>query len=501
MNMLLHRACAFLWLIMICIVPLRSSAQYQINGNATQTSCNCYQLTPAAASQSGSVWNVNLLDLSVPFNFTFDVFLGCNEGGADGMAFVLQPLSVNAGSSGGGIGYQGISPSLAVELDNYQNTGEPAFDHMAIQRNGDVSHGGANTLAGPVPISATTGNVEDCAWHQLNIVWDPGTQTFTVYFDGVLRLTYTGDIVNNIFGGNPNVYWGFTSATGGANNLHQFCNALNPAFIIASPLQCEGLPVDFESASAVATGQITDFQWDFGDGTTGSGGQISHTYNTPGVYDVTLTISSEGCTESSTVQVTINPAPNFSLGTDQAICDGDSYQITATGLAGGEQLTWNPVLGLDNPGISNPIATPTTTTTYTLAVADGNGCLASDDIEITVNPLPVANAGPDQTICNGNVATMAASGGVLYSWNPTTDLVDGANPTTPASPTATTTYTVTVTDANGCESSDDMTITVNPLPVITAGLNDSICDEQTVQLQASGADDYTGNPTTALSDP
>lgn len=485
-----------------CVTPFSSIAQYQINGSATQTSCNCYQLTPAQGGQGGSVWNVNLFDLSNSFDFTFDVFLGCDDGGADGLAFVLQSLSVNAGTAGGGIGYEGINPSIAVELDNYQNNNEPAFDHMSIQRNGDVSHVGPNILAGPVQISATTGNIEDCAWHQLNVVWDATTNTLTVYFDGVLRLSYTGDIINTIFGGNPNVYWGFTAATGGANNQHQFCNALNPAFIITSPQQCLGLPVDFESASAVATGQITAFDWDFGDGTTGSGGQVSHTYSTSGTFDVELTISSEGCTETSTTQVTINPLPTFSLGVDQAICNGESYQITATGLMGGETILWSPTAGLDNPGVSNPIATPTTTTTYTLGVVDANSCPFSDDIEITINPLPVADAGPDQAICNQAVTNMAALGGVQYSWNPTTDLADGTSATTQAGPTATTNYTVTVTDANGCQDTDDMTISVNPLPVIDAGMDDSMCQgQQTVQLTASGAVGYSWNPTTGLNNP
>lgn len=491
----------FLFLFMLVFGWKQSVAQYQINGNAFQTSCNCWRLTQASNNQNGSVWNVNLYDLSTPFNFTFDVFLGCNDGGADGIAFVLQPLSVNAGSSGGGIGYAGINPSLAVELDTYQNGGEPSYDHMAIQRNGNVSHSGGSMLAGTVPISASSNNVEDCAWHQLNVVWDPTTNTMTVYFDGVQRLSYTGDIINNIFGGNPNVYWGFTAATGGANNEHRFCNALDPAFIITSPIQCAGFPVDFESASAVATGQITDFEWDFGDGGTATGGQVSHTFTAPGTYTVTLTISSEGCTQSSNTDVTINALPNLNLGTDQSICDGDSYQISPTGLSGNEQLTWSPTTGLDNPNVSNPTATPTATTTYTLGVLDANGCPASDDIQITVNPLPVADAGPDQTICDQDVTTMAASGGVQYSWTPTTDLVDATSATTQASPsTTTTTYDLTVTDANGCQDTDDMTINVNPLPVVDAGADDSMCNQQTVQLQASGTIDYSWSPATGLTD-
>jgi gliding motility-associated-like protein len=487
-------------IVLLWLLPEVSLAQYQVNGNATQTACNCWRLTSASNSQNGSVWNVNLFDLSNPFNFTFDVFLGCNDGGADGLAFVLQPLNVNAGSPGGGIGYQGISPSFAVEMDTYVNATDPGFDHIAFQTNGVVTHGGGNTLAGPVQTSSASGNVEDCAWHQLNIVWDPVAMTMSAYFDGVLRLSYTGDIINNLFGGNPNVYWGFTAATGGANNLHQFCNALNPAFIITSPIQCQGVPVDFESASVVATGLITDYQWDFGDGSTGTGTQVSHTYATAGNYNVTLTITSEGCTESSSVAVTINAPPALTLGADQSLCDGESYQITANGLSGGEQLVWDPITGLDNPGVSNPIATPAVTTTYTLGVIDANGCAATDDIQITVNPLPVADAGVDQTICDGETVNMAGSGGVQYSWNPTTALVDGTDPATQASPNATTNYVLTVTDANNCEDTDDMTITVNPVPVVDAGADDSMCDGNSVQLNASGAVNYSWSPANGLDD-
>lgn len=92
----------------------KASAQYAVNGNASQVSCNCYQLTPDAGGQSGSVWNLNQIDLSTPFDFYFDVFLGCNDGGADGIVFVLQPVST-VGGSGGGLGYAGITPSLVLK--------------------------------------------------------------------------------------------------------------------------------------------------------------------------------------------------------------------------------------------------------------------------------------------------------------------------------------------------------------------------------------------------
>ena len=88
--------------------------QFQINGNASQTTCNCYELTPNAGGQVGSVWNTNLIDLNQPFDFNFQVFLGCNNGGADGLVFGLQPNSTAVGTSGGGMGFQNVAPSLGV---------------------------------------------------------------------------------------------------------------------------------------------------------------------------------------------------------------------------------------------------------------------------------------------------------------------------------------------------------------------------------------------------
>lgn len=486
---------------LVCLfVPNVLLAQYQVNNNAVQTSCNCYQLTPAADGQNGSVWNVNQLDLNSPFNFAFDVFLGCNDGGADGLAFVLQPLSVNAGSSGGGIGYQGISPSLAVEMDTYQNNTDPGYDHMAIQTNGVVTHGGGNTLAGPIQTSATTGNVEDCAWHLLQVSWDPATQTFQVWFDGSLRLTYTGNIVNNVFGGNPNVFWGFTAATGGANNQHQFCNTLSPSFTITPVTQCLGTPVQFNSTSVVSTGQITGFAWDFGDGNTDTGTNPTHTYAAAGTYPVTLSITSEGCTESFASSVTINPIPVADLGGDVTKCLGDVVQMTPIGIDGTASYSWSPATGVSDPNSPTPVIQAAVSTTYTMTVTSAAGCQAMDDIEITVNPLPQANAGGDINVCEGESATLSGNGGAFYTWSPATGLSAPSSSVTDASPSTTTVYTLTVADENGCSSSDDVTVTVLPLPNVNAGTDASICSGDTYQLSGSGATEYEWSPSADLDD-
>src|SRR6185369_16090238 len=93
----------YLWLI---ILPLPSFSRYILNGSATQNSCNCYTLTPESNTLSGSVWNSNKINLNQPFDFWFNVFLGCKDStGADGIVFMLQPLSTSVGTTGEGMGF------------------------------------------------------------------------------------------------------------------------------------------------------------------------------------------------------------------------------------------------------------------------------------------------------------------------------------------------------------------------------------------------------------
>ena len=197
---------------------------FVVNGNTIIQPGPIYQLTQPLGNQAGSVWNSSLLDLNFPFDFEVELFFGCNNAGADGMAFVLQQVSSTIGSSGGGIGYLGISPSFGVEFDTWQNGnyGDPNHDHLAIQRNGSLNHNGIDNLFGPIGFPPGNMNIEDCSWHDVRFIWDPSINLFIVNFDGMQLVNYTIDIINTCFSGNPNVYWGFTAATGGANNLQQF---------------------------------------------------------------------------------------------------------------------------------------------------------------------------------------------------------------------------------------------------------------------------------------
>ncbi len=204
---------------------------YHINGNAYQENCNCYTLTDDVNNQFGSVWNINKIDLNQPFDYKFNINMGCRDNdGADGIVFVLQPISTSLGSSGGGLGYSGITPSIGITIDTWQNTNDndPAIDHIAIHRNGDINHTSSNNLAGPIQAIQGSDNIEDCQWHVFRIIWDANTKI------SLLKLIIkTG--ANNyrpceywVFNGNPMVFWGFTGSTGGSRNRQRFCTSLNP---------------------------------------------------------------------------------------------------------------------------------------------------------------------------------------------------------------------------------------------------------------------------------
>ena len=310
------------------------------------------------------------------FDFTFDVFLGYNDVGADGIAFVLQPISTIVGTSGGGIGYLGISPSVAIEIDTYQNSGygDPTTDHIGIQTNGDVDHNTANNLAGPVAALASSGNIEDGQNHLLRVSWDATAQILQAYFDGVLRVTYTGNIVSNIFSNNPNVYWGFTGSTGGQRNEQRFCLSIIPDFSLSVPSVCEGETLQLTDSSYSGLGSIASWNWDFGNGTASTDTNPSVTYNAAGVYQITqIVVDQAGCSDSNTTNITVLPLPDVGF-TVENNCSGNPVLFTDT--TNGTPAIWNWIFGDgENSTDQNPIHNYADAGTYivSLEVESTNG--------------------------------------------------------------------------------------------------------------------------------
>ena len=205
-----------------------SASDFTLGGVASDSS-GTVTLTPNTNTQFGAIWSKSRVDLASDFCVIADVYLGNNDGGADGLAFVMQPNSVAAGSVGDGLGYAGINPSFAVEYDTYWNGGGSDLynDHVALMQNGNTT---THNSWGVAPVDV--GDIEDDLWRQTKIFWDSANNTVSVWLDNnadgdltdageTLFYAVSADLEANFSG---EVYWGFTAATGGATNLQQVRN-------------------------------------------------------------------------------------------------------------------------------------------------------------------------------------------------------------------------------------------------------------------------------------
>ncbi len=171
-------------------------------------------ITRDAEDQHGAVWTQDKLNFNEDFKISAEVYLGTKDDGADGMAMVFQVTGNDIVSTGSGIGYQGVSPSIAIEFDTYQNRDElndPADDHVAVRTNGSPVHIASDYVE--------VGNLEDGKYHPMTFEWNAAKQTFNLTLDGKQLFKETSIPKNGLAG--QQVYFGFTAATGLYSNLHK----------------------------------------------------------------------------------------------------------------------------------------------------------------------------------------------------------------------------------------------------------------------------------------
>lgn len=165
----------------------------------------------------------------------------------------------------------------------------------------------------------------------------------------------------------------------------------------------------------------------------------------------TVVISDGTCNDTVDVTVTVNDLPIGMITGDSILCEGESLTLTASG---GDTYLWNTTSTSTTINDS-----PTSNTSYQVTVTNSCG---SDivNVNVVINPLPIASAGTDVVINLGNSTTLTGTGGTSFTWTPSSGLscTNCSSPT--ASPTVTTEYIVVVTDANGCMDSDTVLVEV-----------------------------------------
>lgn len=236
-----------------------------------------------------------------------------------------------------------------------------------------------------------------------------------------------------------------------------------------------------------ATGATT-YSW--------TGGVINGTPFAPpatATYTVTGT-DVNGCVGTNSYTIVVLPAPIISVTPSQpVICQGDTVFFTANGAS---SYSWSPATGLSNSNIANPYSVPSSSISYTVIGANGS-CTDLAVVNVTVRPQPsVTSVASKNPICLGEAVSLSATGASTYSW--TNGVQNGIS----FNPTTTTTYSVTGTDANGCTATNNITVIVNPLPILSLLPSEpAVCLGDSILLYASGAQTYLWSPSSTLRTP
>jgi len=215
-------------------------------------------------------------------------------------------------------------------------------------------------------------------------------------------------------------------------------HALPVVTLPADTAYCFGTPFSWtlDAGNPNAT-----FDWN-----NGAGSAQTFVVSSGGNWFVTVT-DSNSCVNSDSVFVTENLLPVVDLGNDTSYCAGVAFAWAINAGNPGATYSWN------NGADSAAVFIATTAGTYSVVVTDVNGCVNADSVIVTENPLPVLDLGPDVVTPDQNAVLTAPAGFAAYNWS------NGQNTQT-ISVTQTGTYTLTVTDANGCTDSDDIGVLI-----------------------------------------
>ena len=477
-------------------------------------SSGCLHLTAQNVGTNGTaIWRNEKINLDLAFDSIFTVYIGGDDNGADGIAFVMHndPRGTNAmGTPGQYLGYAGssgsptISPSLAVEIDNYYNPGfysEIPCDHITIVRDGDIftpsfNLGNTNGLSPSVQASPSSCNVEDGKVHVVRIKWTPNPATgiakYQIYFDDLTTPRYDIPSVdyNAIFGGVKQVYGGWTGSTGDQTSLQYVCSNKKREI-------CSGNILNEPLVSGISG---STFAWTttavsgLSGNTNGSGAAINNTLVnstlTSQYAQYQVTPSANGCTGPEKIIAAEIKAPVTVTNPNYTICSNQNTNINLSSDQTGTTYTWasSAVAGItgntagSGGSISQVLVNSTSSPVNVIyqVTPTYNGCAgALKSITVTVNPQPTvtitnptAACAPSTVNLTAALVTTGSTAGLTYTY-----FTDAAATLALASPSAVTssgTYYIKGATATTCSDIKSVIVTVNPKPVLSISKTDAL---------------------------
>ncbi|MCB9256073.1 MAG: PKD domain-containing protein [Chitinophagales bacterium] len=498
--------------------PANAGPDFNLCGNAGLVNLNTQQApTPSGGTWSGpgvSGANFNP-QIAGPGTHTLTYSVGSGTCASnDVVQVVVHPLptivtspntAICIGSSttlsaNGGVSYS-WSPATGLNQTNISNpiaspTTTTTYTVTVIDNNACQNSSTVTITVNPLPIVEAGPNISVCnqpipetlsgfspslssggsgVWSGPNV---SPSGVFTPNGTGNFTLTYT-----------------FTNLNNCVNSDSLIVTVINPTPANAGP--------DFNLCGNAGLVNLNTQQAPTPSGGTWSGPGVSGAnFNPqiagPGTHTLTYSVGSGTCASNDVVQVVVHPLPTIVTSPNTAICIGSSTTLSANG---GVSYSWSPATGLNQTNISNPIASPTTTTTYTVTVIDNNACQNSSTVTITVNPLPIVEAGPNISVCNQPIpVTLSGFSPSLSSGGSGVWSGPNVSPSGVFTPNGTGNFTLTYTftDVNGCVNSDSLIVSViNPIfadagPDYQLCVNDGIVDLNSQQTPTPSGGTWSG---------
>lgn len=422
----------------------------------------------------------------------------------------------------------GASPSTSSAVNpppvTYSTAGAKIITHTV-----KVNYGGCGgnqtdlftqTISvNPQPLPAFTSNTPQCTGNSVNYTYT-GSTGVTYIWDfgtGATPQTSTAQNPSGVMynsAGTKTIRLTTTNAFGCSKTITQniTINATPIVSFTSTTPQCTGLSVDFTN-TGTTTG--VTYLWNFGSGATPATLTTQNpsgvVYSTAGTKIITLTTtnSTSGCVVTATQTININQTPTTSFTSTAPQCAGSSVSFTNTGSTGG---SWSYLWDLGQGAIPQTSSSENPTGSYlaggtkivTLSVSNGY-CTQTSTQTISINSLPVANAGLDTTICANTSVQIGSSAiaGNTYNWFAASTLNNPAIANPISSPIAPVTqYVVTVTNsATVCIATDTVNVTMLSPLVANSGVDGTICRYDSIQLGTGLLEGqvYSWSPSAGLS--
>lgn len=354
--------------------------------------------------------------------------------------------------------YANVDSLVSYSLSGLQSG--TSYDYrFFIQKNG-VTYYGSNktftTIACDLQATITKSATEICAGEDAAF-----TVTVSSNYSNVFTFEWNnGSTDSSILVSDASTYTVTVHDTNGCSTTASTSVSVHPlpqGIISGNTSLCPG-----ESSTLTASG-ANSYHW-----STGATTPVI-TVNSNGTYSCTFT-NSYGCTNTQSVTVNVLDTPVITGNT--SFCAGSSTILTATG---GDSYFWST-------GATSSSIVVNTPGTYTVTVSSSNGCSGSASVNVVQNPSVNVTISGNTVVCSGIGTTLTATSGSSYLWSSgeTTQSITVSNPAT---------YSVTVTDANGCTGSSTKTVSMMEQAVISG--NTHICEGESTTLSVSGTGDYS----------